>query len=154
MVQLDELAAEPAAAAPGVSNATPYGRPEKLSTAELLAEVTRLRALRAEVEAREKRGAARGPLSDVDEEQAADEARENEDGNAWCGAATPALSRHVGASHARAQAVARRRDAAARAGGGDAGHAEVHQRRRVQGARGGRRPKRYSALTPAPVPSR
>ena len=105
MVQLDELPAEPAAAAPVVSNATPYGRPEKLSTEELLAEVTRLRALRAAAEARAARGATRGPLSDVDEEQAVDEVRKNDGGNGWCGAFLFAgLSRHVGASHARARA--------------------------------------------------
>ena len=106
MVQLDELPAKPAAAAPSVSNATPYGRPEKLSTEELLAEVTRLRALRAAAEARAARGAARGPLSDVDEEQAVDEVRENDGGNGWCGA----VREHAGLScHVRAVSRARAR---------------------------------------------
>jgi hypothetical protein len=89
MVQLDELAPEPAPAAPAVSNESPYGRLEKLSTEELRAEVARLAALRAAVEACERRG----PLSDVDEEQVLTEERENEEGNAWCAAVGP--SRHV-----------------------------------------------------------
>ena len=100
MVQLDELPAEAVAAAPARSNDEPYGQLHKLTTEELRAEVARLAALRAAADAR----ARRGPLSDVDEEQAVAEERENDGVNAWCAAASRPVPSCRPASRARARA--------------------------------------------------
>ena len=102
MVRLEEVVSPPAPLAPAASSSPYGGGLERLTTAELKAEVARLSALRDAAEAR----ARRGPLSDVDEEQAdeRDAAADDDSGaNAGCAGRESRTSRPV-SSDARERA--------------------------------------------------